>query len=440
MRTGRMMNNEIGRRRVLRGAAVAVSCALLGAGCSAEPTPQGVPESLAMRDDTTVLTMWSIDGTGHDLLIADFERQNPGVTVDLRISSFDQHHEGLRTTFEVGGSVPDLAVIERGYLPSFVAKPENFVDLRTMDVEGLADEYLDWRWDEGVAATGEVVGLPTDVGGLAIAYRSDIFEAAGLASAPDDVAAMASTWDGLVEAGIALRSAGIDVPFVDSPNSIFLARLGQESIGYVHRDGQAALDEGGVRDAWDLAMRVIDEDLSAGFAQFSPEWNDAMANGRFVAMAAPSWMRSYLARVAPDTATRWRLAPIPGVAGNWGGSQVTVPAGGENPELAAELAKFLTSPESQLALFQESGNFPSAVSLHDLPEISELSDPYFGGQTVGSIYVASVQEFAAQPADPHQRELEQIFTSAIRAVEDGADPETQWRAAVAEGEQLISSH
>ncbi|WP_255529976.1 extracellular solute-binding protein [Planomonospora sp. ID67723] len=61
------------------------------------------------------------------------------------------------------------------------------------------------------------MGLGADVGGLAMCYRPDLFEKAGLPTGREEVSALWPTWDRYVETGkkfaaaeeaSALRSAG----------------------------------------------------------------------------------------------------------------------------------------------------------------------------------------------------------------------------------------
>lgn len=371
---------------------------------------------LAFTDGPTVLTMWSWGGTGHELMIDQFEAANPNIIVEFEESSFDQHHRGLLNAVEARGDVPDVAAVEAAYLPQLWEHEERFTDLRDFGADALEGDYLDWRWDQGRTPTGSIIGLPTDVGGLSLAYRRDLFAAAGLPSTPEQLEQQLQTWDDLIELGAQFTAANETTAFLDSPASLFEARFGQETAGYVDADGTAMTGPGSaVHNAWELSMRAIQRGITGDYHQFSPEWNEAMGDGGFAALTAPSWMRAYLSSNAPETAGLWGLVTLPGVHGNWGGSALTVPKDAENPEAAWKLVKFLTSEPAQFEIFRQSGNFPSTPAAYDRPEISGLADPFFDNQVVGPMFVESVIGAPVKSRAPQDRGINRLLTDQLHA-------------------------
>lgn len=420
---------------------IAVWLVVLGfiASACSSTNNDAAPRSLAFANEPVVLTVWAWDGVFSPDLVDAFEAENPDVRIDIRTNGFDQHHTGVQHAIADDGSLPDVLAIERTYLPDFLAHPDAFVDLATFGADGLASNYLPWRWNEGVAAEGQIIGMPTDVGGLALAYRSDLFEQAGLPSAPEDVAERVRTWDDFLELGAQFEQSAINSSFVDSVDSLYRVRLGQEERAYVDDAGQPDF-ETGVASAWNFTVDAIDNDLSAGFAQFSPEWNSGFGDDSFAAIAAPSWMRGYIAGVAPETASLWSIVPVPGISGNWGGSQLAVTDGGGTAEQAWRFVEYMTSVETQLELFRSNGNFPSTPELYETPEISELDDVFFGGQNVGRIYAASLEGLPSQPTTPGQRELDRIFAEGLAAVQLGeAESDEAWEIAIERANELLAS-
>lgn len=414
-----------------------VLLALIAAACGANES--GSPRSLAFTNEPVVLTVWGWDGVFAPALVESFEASNPDIRVDIRTSGFDQHHTGVQNAIIDDGSLPDVVAIERTYLPDFLAYPEAFVDLATFGADELAPTFLPWRWEEGVADGGQIIGMPTDVGGLALAYRSDLFEEAGLPSNPEDVADRVRTWDDFFELGEEFQRSTATSHFVDSFDSLYRVRLGQEEHAYVDDAGQPDF-EAGVATAWQFTVDAIDSDLTAGFAQFSPEWNAGFSDDSFAAIAAPSWMRGYIAGVAPETASLWSIVPVPGTGGNWGGSQLAVTDRGESSTEAWRFVEFMTSVETQLELFRINGNFPSTPELYETPEISELDDAFFGGQNVGRIYAASVEALPSQPTAPGQRDLDRIFAGGLAAVQLGeVESDVAWETSLDRAAELLAT-
>ncbi len=426
------------RLQYLQFVALLFLFAVVASACS---TSGDAPAALAFGDERpdedVVLTVWAWEGTGHELLIDDFERDHPGVRVELVYSSFVQHHEGLAEALNAGVSVPNLALVEREYASQFSAQSDQFLDLRQFGADDLADEYLPWRWADGVS-NDVVIGVPTDVGGFAFAYRTDLFEDAGLPSDPAEVTALFSTWDGFIETGERYVDAGVGGTFLDSVDSVYVGIANQLESGYVNANGEADLDGTGARTPWEMGIRAVASEIVGPHQQFSPEWNLAIETGEFAVIAAPSWMRTHLASIAPETEGLWAIVPVPGVVGNWGGSQLTIPAGAEHPGLAWELVDHLTNAEAQTELFRRNGNLPSMPEVFNLPEIIELEDPFFTNQTVGRIYVDSLQNVPIRVAAPEEREIRAIYLDALRQVLAGEETSRgAWEASQREALELL---
>ncbi len=381
--------------------------AVIAASCS----QSNIPSAVAFSDEPIVLSVWAWDGVIAESLIDEFEATHPGIRIEVANSSFDQHHNGLLNALIDDGTLPDVAAIERTYLPDFLAHSGQFVDLAGFGALDLESSYLQWRWDEGVDAEGRVIGLPTDTGGLALAYRTDLFEAAGLPFDRETVAERVSTWDGFLELGTEYVAANTGTSFVDGVDTLYRAHLGQKANAYVDGEGQVVIDTS-VAETWDFVIEAVERDFSAGLPQFSAEWNDGFANSSFATIAAPSWMRGVIEANAPGSENLWSLVPVPGVGGNWGGSQLTAPAG-DNEGEAAQFITFMTSVDTQRKLFIENSNFPSTPELYETDEITGWVDDFFGGQRVGEIYSESVEALQSQPTVPGQREIDLIFASGL---------------------------
>jgi len=387
----------------------------------------------AMADGDVTLTWWTWGGSGHDNVIAAFEEANPGVNVEVTIAGFDEHHEKLLAGF-VSGEVPDVAMVEVGYSSLFKANPGNFTDLGATygagDVEG---DFIPFRWEHGVAPDGTIIGLPTDVGGLAVAYRSDLFGNAGLPTEPDEVTAMIPDWDSFLDLGEKFIANTPDGgKYIDTSGLLFESVVKQGPEGFYSTDGELIYDSSDhIAEAWRLATDAIDRGLSANLGAFSPEWNAAMANGDHAVQLAPAWMMNYIAGQAPDTAGNWRLAEFPGGGGNWGGAQLTIPADAPHKDLAWDLISWVSTADNQLQIFKDFGNFPSIQSLFTDDDLVGFENEHFGGQQVGAVYAESILSVEPQFEGIDQRTLLREFTGALGEIENGnMTPDDAWKSAL----------
>jgi cellobiose transport system substrate-binding protein len=369
--------------------------------------------------DPVTLDLWNFGAMGLEELITQYGEES-GVNVLYNSRGYDEHHEALLAALATG-EVPDIAAVEVSYSSKFKANPQNFVDLRQFGAEELAADYVPWRWAQGVAADGSIIGIPTDLGGMAMCYRADLFEAAGLPTDPEEVAALWPDWAAFIETGKQFVENS-DVAFIDSAyGTLFNLIQNQGADFYYGNDGSLIYETNPqVQKAFNTSLDGIAAGISANIAQFSPEWNAGMANGDFAALGCPAWMMNYIQGQAPDTAGQWNITSIPEVGGNWGGTQLTIPAASDNHQAAYDMIKWLLSPENQLEVFKLHGNFPSTPELYDTPEIQNFTNDFFSGAPVGKIYAESAK--AVQPIfeGPQQREIDREFENALIAVEDGS--------------------
>ncbi|TDE11142.1 ABC transporter substrate-binding protein [Jiangella asiatica] len=373
----------------------------------------------------TTLSIWTFGATGLEEQMEAWAADR-GVELEFKTGELDPHHEQLLTAL-VSGSVPDVAVIEIGYSATFKASPDSFVDLRDHGADELADDYLDWRWQNGVAADGTVIGLPTDVGGMALAYRTDLFQAAGLPTEPEQVAALWPSWDEFL-AVAEQYTADTGQAFLDDSGVLFETVAKQGSEVFYDTDGEPIYDTNPqVERAWEVATAAARAGVTADLAAFSPEWNTGMAQGKYAVQLAPAWMLNYIQGQAPDTAGRWNVTTLPEGGGNWGGSQLAIPANAEHPDLAYDLITTVLSPESQLEVFQASGNFPSTPSLYGTPEMREFTSEFFSGAPLGQIYTASVEALEPVVEGEDQRLILREFGNGVDRVEKGdEEPGEAW--------------
>ncbi len=368
-------------------------------------------------ESDVTLQVWTFGATGLEDSMDEWAAEN-GVSIEIKTSDYAAHHEGLLTAL-VAGEVPDIAVVEVGYSSLFKTSPTVFTDLRDFGADDIKGDYVDWRWEQGVSADGTVIGIPTDVGGLALAYRWDKFEAAGLPTDRDEVAGLWSSWEDFLDVGEQYVEATGE-PFIDDAGVLYSTLGAQGGERYFGNDGSLIYDSSDkVKADFMLAAEAANRNLSANLPGFSGEWNAAMAEGGYAVQLAPAWMMNYIQSNAPDTAGLWDVTTLPESGGNWGGSQLTVPAAAENPELAYDLIQTILGPENQLRVFVENGNFPGTVDTYESDELLSFTNPFFNDAPVGQIYKDAILALTPIFEGVEERTIADAFGSALDRVETG---------------------
>ncbi|WP_406002982.1 extracellular solute-binding protein [Streptomyces sp. NBC_00829] len=415
-------------RLALLGTGAAVCTAALLAGCS---SGSGTPEG-----GKTKITVGAFGDFGYHDLYAEYERQHPDIDIVERLKAFEDHHTSLTAHLATGQGAADIEAIETGFIARFKARPQHFVNFLDHGVDNANDQWLPWKWDQSLSVDGKSqIGLGTDVGGLAMCYRPDLFEKAGLPTDRNAVARLWPDWNGYFEAGARYTArAPAGTAWFDAGSNVFNARIGQLPLAYYDASNRLIVDSNpAVREVWDQVTAAVEDGQSAELAPFTNDWNIAFQKSRFATITCPSWMTAFIQDQAKSSAGKWDVTTVPGDSGNWGGSFLTVPKQGKHIDEAVDLARWLTAPEQESTIFKKSGNLPSRPALYKEPAIKNLRKPFFNDAPVGKIFTSSALKLKPQPQGPKTGEIMVAFVNGMARVEQGSEsPQAAWNTVMAD--------
>ncbi|MFY1661273.1 ABC transporter substrate-binding protein [Micromonospora sp. WMMD1274] len=401
--------------------AVIAAAALLLAGCGGSDG----------KSDPKTFEFWSFANINQKADVDVYTKAHPDVRVKLtEVGSTTETAQAL-TAALAGGKVPDLVLIQADDLPKFMQSPDNFVDLTTLGANDIKGNYLDWVMAQSTTRDGKIIGVPTDVGGLAVAYRTDLFKAAGLPTDRDEVSKLWPTWDEFINVGKQyVQKTG--KPFVDNtPTSVFFQAVNQGSQRYYSADRQLDYDNEQVKAAFDVTLKAFDAGISAKQGSFSSGWSAAMKKGDYAVVCSPSWMLSQMKTNAPETNGKWDIATIPGGSGNWGGSFLAIPKRARNAKAAWNYISEMQSPKGQLDHFLMQGSLPTTPSVYTDPQLVGKTDPFFSNAPIGKIYTQSVLGIKPFYFGPQDGPIGTEFLNTLTSVEQGkVAPANAWNTAL----------
>ncbi|MFG1942277.1 extracellular solute-binding protein [Nonomuraea sp. NPDC048826] len=367
---------------------------------------------------------------GFKPLYEEYKKTHPNVEIVENVTQFNDHHNNLVKRLATNAGAGDIEAVEVGYISTFTAQPQKFADLKEFGLDKRQGEYLDWKWLQGLSKDGQqVLGLGTDVGGLAMCYRKDLFKKAGLPEDREEVGQLWPTWEDYIATGKKFAAANVPgAKFVDSPGEIFRAMVNQAPIGLYDAQDTIIVDSNpDVKKAWDLSNQITSEGLTAKLAAFSPPWNTGFAKGSFATIICPAWMTGFIQEQAKDASGKWDIATVPGGSGNSGGSHLMVPKQSKHPKEAAELVDFLTSKDNQAKVFKETGTFPSIPSLYEDESIQTFTKPFFGDAPIGKIYSEAAKALKPQHLGPKEADVRVAIGNGLGRVEQGKQtPDEAW--------------
>ena len=253
----------------------------------------------------------------------------------------------LAKSVATGAGAADVEAIEVGFIAQFKAQPDRFVNLRQYGAGTLKDRWLSWKWAQALGRKGEIVGLGTDVGSLAICYRRDLFQKAGLPTNRAAVSKLWPTWSSFIQAGRRFQAQGAEGShFFDSGSNVYNA-MSARPPGVLRRARQRhRRDEPGGEGSMGPDHAGIAAGQSAGFAAFSERLEHGLQEGQLRHRDVPRVDDGLHPGPGPGDQGQVGYRRDPGNGGNWGGSFLTVPTQSKNAAVAADLVEFLTSPAS----------------------------------------------------------------------------------------------
>jgi cellobiose transport system substrate-binding protein len=417
-------------------AAATSAAATSAAPTAAATTSASAASTSAASGEKVTLKITDWGNFGLKGLIAQYQTMHPNITITEVTGDYNTTHENLQKFIVAGSGAPDISAIDEGFMVSFKNQADKFVDLNAAAGDRKAN-YIPWKWAASMSADGKQIGLGTDVGGLAMCYRTDLFAAAGLPTDRDAVSKLWPTWADFIATGKKYVAA-THKKFLDDSVTIMNPVLGQQKVGYIDSTETLQMD-GGPKAAWDIATQTITAGLSANLPQSdATAWAAGFKNNAFATVSCPAWMLGQIKTNSTGSNAKWDVADIPGGGGNWGGSWWTVPAQGKHTAEAVDLVKWLTEPAQQIAVFKDAGNLPSQPALWADPAIAGYTNAEFGNAPTGKIFTAA----AAKLPDPPQYlgkkngVVRVAVENALKAVEQGKfTPDSGWKQAVSDAKK-----
>lgn len=420
-------------------ALTAFSLALTGCATGGVPAAGGDAKIESDAELSGEITVWSWDvgAVALERLAADFEKANEGTTVNVVDVGYDNAYDKMAVGFQAGTGLPDVVTIETeqsaGYITQF---PKGMLDLSPV----LGDQESDFdpfKWAAGSDKNGALRIAPWDSGTVALYYRTDIIEEAGV-----DIAG-ADTWDELIELGkVVKEKTGHTLISVDlSSNGTFQMLLQQLGQGLFDENGDITLASPEAERVLTMLRDLNDNGLLKNVRGWDGRVTSAK-DGDSAVTAEAVWWIGTLQGDAPEHAGKYGVLPLPAFdeggtrTSNNGGSGLAVPSQSKNPQLAAAFVDFaLAETASQTSMMQNEGLFPSYLpALED--ELFSQPVEYFAGEPVYETFAELTAEIPPIVYTSDSAEAADVVINLVSAVVlNGADP----KQALADAAQQLAT-
>lgn len=356
------------------------------AGCAGEKQPPAGNEGGKPGELSGEVLVWSWDVAAKSLEDAavEFNKIHPNVKIKIEDLGTEQVYEKLLTRLASKTGLPDVVTMEGAMIATYAAKfPDGFADLTSVV---NSEDFLPVKMGE-VTYNGKVVAFPWDGAPSALFYRSDLFEAAGIA--PDSI----KTWDDFIREGKKMDATGVKMlPLAVSKNPTFWEMLYNQTGSFLFdEEGNSTVnDENGMK-AGETLKKLYD----AGIIFDSENWDGlvtATKSGKIATVPTAVWWAGTLIDEVQESAGNWRVMPLPAVEAGLdfgavnGGSNVLVPEAAPNKAAAIEFVKFaMTDVKTQINAFSKYGLYPSYKPAYADPVFDQEVE-YFGGQKIWKFF------------------------------------------------------
>jgi cellobiose transport system substrate-binding protein len=413
---------RLSRRGLLRaglGGTAATALGGLATGCA-------VPTGSTGRN----MVLWYWSGGLSDTVVKNAKaRYDSSVSLDA-IQIGGQYRSKLITTITGQAHIPDIAGLKGEDMAAYLPNADQFIDLRTLGAEKYKSQYLSWKWDQGIADDGTMVGFPIDCGPVGHFYQYEIFRKAGLPYEPDDVSKELNTWENYFAAGEQLKKRIPGTMLLTDVNSVFENAVQQGSKRYVDKDRHFIGDQEHVRHAWALAVEAKRRGIVSDLVSGTPDQLSAKQDGKLPSELGASWAAFDIKNGVPKAKGRYRVAQMPVRPANNGGSFLAITKACREPERAFEIITWMLNASNQAQGYVDAGLFPSTPASYGLKQMRE-PDPYFGGQVTTDIFGPAAQQIVVAYNSPFDVALGQPIKDEIKNVGVlGKDPKKAWSDAM----------
>jgi N,N'-diacetylchitobiose transport system substrate-binding protein len=304
---------------------------------------------------------------------AAFQKQHPGVTVNVQYQNWGTHLGKFDATL-AGGNTPDVIEMGNTEMTKYMAAGA-FQDLSS--AKSSFDNSSNWL--EGLAASGryngKLYGVPYYAGSRVVTYRTDLFRQAGIRSTPKSLGQFTADANKLNKK---FGKKGFSPVYIAGTDwyvaMSFVYDFGGKIATQVSGKWKGVLDSpkaiAGLTAyknfyaAASRASKTTDENRPTPYSVY--------ADGNAGSMVGPGWFTCCVGDKYKTSSAQFVMPsheagkPMPGFLG---GSDLAVPLGA-NKQLGADWIAAFTSTSAERAL-QAAGNIPNTTSLLNTAKVGE---------------------------------------------------------------------
>ncbi|MGC4153351.1 MAG: sugar ABC transporter substrate-binding protein [Propionicimonas sp.] len=397
-------------------------------GCTASPTPapsgSGAPGGSGEPVTITFQHQFNdAQNAAIEALVASFETEHPEIKVELLRDNDSSYYDKLVTQI-TGGAGPDIARIEPVRSPQYIAAGWALpVDDVITDVDNYIPSAL-----EPVLLDGKLYGIPLDVEGLALIYRTDLLASVGYDKAP-------ATWDELADAATKLTKDGnYGVGLFGGWGAFeFYPWLWQAGAEMLNADGtEATFNSPEAVAALQYWVELQKTVMPPGMATATEDdLKGPFVSGSLAMLTSGPWIIPSMTEAGIDG--KWAIAPLPTgkqAATVLGGMDLLVLKNSKHPEQAKAFLSWLMQDDNVKQYYTAIGGLPVKSTLY--------TDPAFAEDPNVVAFKEVLEQAKSRPTVAASGDIDAALGEAVQAALAGtATPQEALDAAVAKANEAL---
>ncbi len=403
-------------------------------GCSNSQSSSNSAESGAQEVEFWTMQLQPQFTDYFNELIADFETENPDITVRWVDVPWSDMQSKILTAVSAG-TAPDVVNLNPDFA-SQLASRNAWLELDDKVPAEAQSEYLPNIW-QASALNGSTFGLPWYLTTSVTIYNKDLLEQAGLSDPP-------TTYEELAIAAKQVKEAtgkyAFFTTFVPEDSADVLHSFIQMGVPLVNEDGSAAFNTPGGKAVFQYWTDLFQSELLPRevLTQGHRRAIELYQAGETAIVSTSPQFLDTIANNAPSIAQVSEAAPqITGETGakNVAAMNVVIPQSTDQPEAALDFALFVTNPDNQLTFAKAANVLPSTVASLDDPYFADLPDSAEPGDRARIVSASQMADAdVLVPAMEDIKELQKIIYTNLQAAmleqktvdEAIADSEQEW--------------
>lgn len=368
----------------------------------------------AAQSTTITIWSWNVAASALKSTLEGFNKKYPDIKVDVQDLGNNQVYDKALAACAAGGEgLPDIVTVENFEAEVFWNRfPDCFTDATKL---GYTPEkqalFPDFKRTE-LEVDGVAYAVPWDSGPVAMFYRRDFYQKAGV-----DPATI-KTWDEFIAAGKKVMDANPGTVMTQADfngdSEWFRMIANEQGCGYFSTDGQSITIN---QPACVATLEKLKQMKDAGIitAAIWDEKIQSNTSGKVATQMYGGWFEGTVRSGSPDLAGKWGVYTMPSLtadgphAANLGGSSLAISSASQHKEAAWKFVDYaLLTNEGQVTMLKSFGLVPSLLSADKEPFVKE-PQPYWGGQAVWSDILATLPKIVPSRGTAFQSDAEGIY-------------------------------